>query len=336
MAVPSWFSANAARAFPFLVYSVNRKVSGPLTPLNLPNPTIVDAGFVAGPLSRFVPGTHSVWLAVVRRQGSWLYFDFASDAPGLYGALLTFGRRVDAGKNLTTFADSADDGLSLSGSASASASAAGCVEPLWSGFLTTGDFAPLLALLPGDGEIAGTPPAAVLEPTLIQSLAGGAVARLALANDDRTRATAPPGCPDLVWPFVTGQTRASALCLAATVAFVPGYNCAVRQNVRDNSVTVSPAVGQGAGQPCGEQTAFPGEAPAAGETTLSGGPRCNEVFRMVNGLGGPQVDLLPGIGVTVTPSPEASSIQIDVDLHGMLACGDFSGVSGVSEISQSV
>ena len=30
-----------------------------------------------------------------------------------------------------------------------------CLEPLWSGFLTTGDLTTLLALLPGDGELTG-------------------------------------------------------------------------------------------------------------------------------------------------------------------------------------
>lgn len=312
MPSPSFFNENENRAYPFTVGGANP-----------PEPLVVDAGFVAGSKSRFETGTHAVRLAAVRRTGSVFFLDFVSDAPELYDVVLTFRREAGDGDFATEFVDSGGGGLSessLSGSASGSDVPRddACDEPLWSGFVVTGRMAAYEALLPGDGE---TTFAAAVEPALIQNLSESYVSRFGLANDDRTRATDPEDCFEPAIETGTA-TYVNAACLVGDVVFAPGYNANVRQGAPDNSITLGAAVGDGAGEHCAPVPVYPGETP-------DDGPRCNETIRSVNGLGGPQLTLLAGRGVTITSVPEDNRIVVGVNMSGLALC--FDSVSSRSE-----
>lgn len=315
MPSPPFYNENENRAFPF--------APGGTQP---PPAVVVDAGFVAGPKSRFVTGTHRVWLAAVRRTGSFFHLDFASDAPELFGTGLTFSREVGGGDFVPEFGDSGTRGLSassLSGSRSEDAPRE-CDEPLWSGYVVTGRAAALLALLPADGEVAF---AAEVEPALVQNLAESLVVKFAVANDDRTRVQPAAGCAGAA--PATGLTFPGGNCVVGDVVFVPGYNANVRQSETDNSITLGAAVGAGAGEPCDEVPVYPGESPPAGSSLLGGGPRCNETVRSLNGVGGPQLTIVAGPGVTVTGSPEDNRVVVNVDMRGLALC--FDSVSSRSE-----
>lgn len=302
MSTPSWYNENENRAYPFVP-------GGRLPPPGL----VVDAGFVAGPKSRFETGRHAVRLTAVRRLGRTFYLDFAGDAPELFGVTLTFARPADAADFSVVSADSGMTGLSASSlSGGDDDRPQECDEPLWWGYLVTGRSAAFAGLLPADGRADFD---AVIEPALVQNLAGAYVVKFGVANDDRTRVTPPDGCgpavPSRPTPYVVAN------CVVGDVVFVPGHNAVVRQNPVDRSVVFGAAVGAGAGEPCGPVPLYPGESPPPGSSLLEGGPRCDETVRAVNGLGGPQVTIVAGPGVTVTPRPEEHKVIVHVHLSGV-------------------
>lgn len=312
MASPGFFNENENRAYPFSVGATNP-----------PEPLVVDAGFVAGPRSRFASGTHTVTLVAVRRQGSFFYLDFTSDAPELFGVPLTFSRHEGDDDFATEFVDSGTAGTSASsesGSVSASDSAASrvCDEPLWSGFVVTGRMAAFAALLPADGEAAY---AAEVEPALVQNLSEAYVTQFAVANTDRTRVSASPDC-DGEGPPDDEVIHTNATCVLGDVVLVPGYNCTIRQSSIDNSITLGAAVGAGAGEPCEPVKTHAAEQKPAGSDLLEGGPRCNQTVRAVNGVGGPMLNLIAGAGVTITSLPEENKVQINVNMSGLALCYD--------------
>lgn len=312
MATPAWYNTNANRSYPFRNDAAD-----------LPDGVVVDAGFTAGTRAGFNVDEHSVYLARIRRQADLFFFDFESDAPELYGAVLTFTRHLTDPAYRVEFADSGQAGQSDS---SLSYSGEACEEPLWSGFLVSGNMTDLDTFLPSGTADLG-PTAAGIEPALIQTLARAAVTKLALANDDRGRVTAPDGCLDVVFPYDTGSVYPTAECLRGAIRFRPGYNATVRQSVAGNSITFGAAVGAGAGEPCDEVPLFDGEVAPDGSTLLEGGPRCNEVLRSVNGLGGRMLSIVGGTGVTVTSVPNTSTVVVAVDMTGLALCFDASQVS---------
>jgi hypothetical protein len=323
-----FFDANRNRAFPLVTGTAGMPQSGPLGLRNLPDGVIVDCGFLVGAQARFDPAAHSIRLSRVERFGGTFVLSFASDCPGLAGVRLSFTRAFPGEMYAVEHADSGQDygseSLSLSGSASLSRSRADagthCDQPLWYGYLVTGDPAALDSFLSGDGAVGGDPGDAVVEPALVQSLRDAAVTALATGNADRSRVTAAEGDPEPTWPYPTGHVFVNATCLTGEVVFVAGYNATVRQAARDNSVTIGASAGAGAGEPCGEVPLFDGEVPPAGSGLLSGGLRCNEVLRSVNGAGGPLLRLIAGPGVVVTPVPDEHRLVVTVDMSGMATC----------------
>lgn len=318
-----FLAANLGRAFPFIKGTVGLPITGPVTLANLPNATIADCGFVAGVESGFDPSVHGVRLSKIRRASDVFYFDFVSDAPAMFDEVLTFSRDVSASR--FTYESESESVSDSSGTSDSE----GCREPLWTGCLITGDLAELDLLLAGDGEIGGDVAVALVEPALIQSLDKAFAASLNLANDDRTRVTAPEGCPDPSWPFETGGVFVRARCLQDEIVFEPGYNSGILQNSLENSITFLAAVGAGQGRPCGPIERFDGETAPDGSSLLEGGPSCFEAVRTVNGVSGPMLQLLRGNGVAIEADPDNHKIRINVNMDGLAVC--FDSISHVSD-----
>lgn len=315
MALPGWFDSNRARAYPFLTRTVGLPVTGPSTVRNLPTAAIVDAGFIAGPASAFDAVDCVVRLVAVRRSGGYVHFDFVSDAPGLTDVVLTFTVAETAERYTQLFADS--DGAEFSDSDSLSDT--DCEEPALSGFLVIGDLDPLLQLL-ADGEtLAGEDGAGVTEPAVVQSLDGSYVVGVGVANSDRTRVTAPPGCDEIIWPYEDEAVFVQDSCVTGVILLRAGFNAGVRQDDAGR-IVLQAVVGAGAGPVCVEPPLYPGEVPPDGSVLLSGGPACGELLRSINGLGGPRIDLKAGLGVTITADAENHTLVVDADFTGMVGC----------------
>src|SRR5262245_56843187 len=163
MARDGFYQENSRRAFPFL------KGAEP------PADAVVDAGFVMGTDSGFDAGVHKVWLRKVVQTGTDLEFHFETDAPHLAGVPLVFRRDPAATEFLTEHAES---GV-------VTGDTTGCDEPGWSGYLVTGNLEALEGTIP-DSVLYYGPAQVVIEPALVQNLAGTLVTSLALANGDRT------------------------------------------------------------------------------------------------------------------------------------------------------
>lgn len=329
MARSGWFNDNRNRSFPFLHRTVGEPADGPLTLLQLPDDIVIDAGFVMGSKSRFHQGEHAVYLSKIRRVSDTFFFEFESDAPELLGVPLIFTRHVGDEDYLTEHTDTGDAGLSESGSTSGVLDS--CEEPLWSGYMVSGNMASLELFLPGNGEVSRSGSAATVEPALVHSLAGAYVNSLNIANDDRTRVTATEGCDEVAWPYDTGVIFVNQRCLVGEIIFKAGYNATVRQSNQENSITLGAAVGEGEGQPCGEVKLFDAEVPPAGSNLLAGGPQCNEVLRSINGQGGRLFNLIAKTGVTITSLPEENRLVVDINMSGLALCFD-----DLSQVSESV
>ena len=334
MATPGWYNENGNRAYPFLAGSVGVNTAPGVG--HLPDSAIVDAGFVMGLESGFDAALHHVWLDHISRVENIIRFVFRTDAPGCATQTLIFARDLtDPTSYLTEYVDNynpaviagAGSGYSLSLFEGSGYSGTCDPEPLWSGFLVTGDLAPLAALRFDGMTWLATGEQGTVEPGLIHNQDGSYVADFNLANQDRTRITAPAGCPPLIWPYPTGPDIifVAGRCLRGDVRFAAGYNATIRQDNTANAIILGASVGAGLGQPCDELPLFPGERPPAPGRKLDGSLPCNRVIRSLNGRGGTLLTVLGGLGVDITPVPLEHKIVVNVDMARLSVC--FSAVS---------
>jgi hypothetical protein len=332
----NWYNSNLGRTFPFRDGTVNQRPSSGFLE-NISNALIVDAGFIAGLEAGFVQGVHSIWLETLSRvPGPVFYFDFASDAPGLAGIALRFTRTSSDEPYVTEFVES--DESDVSSETSAISQSLLETEPRFSGFIVTGWLGKLIELLPDDNTQLSRQSAtgALVEPALIQNMAESYLSGISLANDDRTRVTAVPGCPPVVWDYPTGQgvVFVQSQQLHGDVRFSGGYNISVTQDTANNAIVLSAEVGAGAGQLCNSEVAlFGGETGPvnADSSLLEGGPLCGQTISSINGLGGSAAEIAGGVGVNIIPLPEQSTLIVDVNLLNLSACVGSSETSEISE-----
>jgi hypothetical protein len=346
MSKPGFYNDNRFRAYPFLKGSVGSPTASTGTVDKLDNDSVVDAGFVMGLGSGYEAAVHSIWLDSVSRSGSVVTFTFKSDAPGLYGKPLVFTRDLNTATQFEV--EYVDDIEYPAGFSQVSdnpifevsdESSEECPpEPLWSGFLVTGALVNLAAtIVSGQTFTRSTDTAGLIEPTLVQSLVSGYISSINLSNQDRTRVDSAAGCSDVSWDFPTGDNLVyvSAKCLRGDVRFKAGYNASIRQEDFNNAVVFGGVAGAGEGTVCNDEPKlFPGETPPIGDKNglLEGGPRCNEVVRSFNGVGGQFSSLLSGLGVTIQAIPESHTVLIDVNMSRLSVCYDAQPFSEVSEI----
>ena len=329
-------------------------VVDPSTLQALPTDALVDAGFLMGVESGFVEGLHNVWLQRIYRTVDRFYFVFQSDAPGLVGQELTFCRDLGDGDYATSFYEQSESeaevvletcGLfppelfppelfppelfpchgeavsedSVSSLSSEESEIAECQRPLlWTGYVTSGTLETLGQILAAGGVMTGQ---LLVEPGLIRSSVSAWMQSANLANTDRVRAETPEDCKDYCWPFDPGAVFVQSVCLQGRLRFKEGFNCAIRQNNVENSITIGASEGGGAGQPCEEVPLFVGEEPPIGGSFLTGGPGCGELIRTINGVGGARLNVIGGVGVAVTAYPSQNRIVVDVDMSRLAVCG---------------
>lgn len=325
MATPDFYDENRDRTFPFRRLSAGYPLpgSGSFTLRQLPDWAIVDCGFVLGPESGFVESEHTVYLyRIERRDASTIEFEFRCDAPALTNQPLIFTRTELSTRYELEFAESDQpEDPYASASLSYSYEDASCGEPFWSGYLVTGNVVDLFPLLSVAVPVLRVSPLETLvEPGLLQNLDRNQVITLNVANADRTRALRPAGCPENTWSFPTGDTFIRRVCLQGDIRFRPGYNMAISAIASQNMIRFSSVLNAGQGSPCAEVPLFPGETGPIGNTNglLGGDFYCNEVFRTVNGLAGPDIKITSGPGVSV--SSDTNTVIIDVNLANLRAC----------------
>jgi len=332
MAQSNWFNQNKNRSFPFIKGTVGVRIpeSGPVTMNQLPHDFIADAGFITGVESYFDVEEHTIYLYRVSRAGDTVLFEFRSDAPVLYDYPMVFTRDIDDAEYSVEHVE-----VSVEGSQSSESDSGEdyCEEPLWSGYLVTGEMESIAARLADGEEIVRETGDAEVEPALIQNIHATILAAIDLANADRTRATASDGCDDPIWSYPTGVIYPGEKCVQGDVKIKPGYNTKLLQDDLANSITILAKKGQGAGEPCEEVPVFEGETPPEGASNdlLAGGLLCNEVVRSINGVGGPLFQITAGLGVSVVAEPENNKVIVDVNMIGLAVC-----LFDLSQVSESL
>jgi len=342
MARPDFFNDNVNREFPFQ----EGTVGGTGTVKNIANlidAAIADCGFIMGPESEFDESVDSIYLETIERSATDVFkFRFKATTAVLADSPIDFYRTLGDADYTTSFVESDAPSYVPPGSASDSDSSSGsytpggeCGEPFWSGYLVTGLLQEIADILPQGQAIIRSGDHALVEKALIQNLDQSQVVSVNLANGDRTRAKTPDGCSDLVWPFTTGLIYPVEECLQGDIKFEPGYNIAIIQDVSTNTLQFFPLVGAGKGEPCTELPVFVGEVPPTGSTNdlLAGDHYCNEIFRTVNGIGGPNLEFYAGSGVSIVPDSTNNKVVVDINLSDLAQC--VSSISTVS-ISESV
>jgi hypothetical protein len=221
----AWYNANENRRYPFLddPTQVMTRTSDRAT-ISLPDDAIVDFRAIVGPSLFWVPGSSFAYLAEVARPDSGtLVFTINSSSDALVFTV-----------PLTTPEFTAFD---TAGAGMAGPCGSGFT---WQGTLVIGQLAALAALLtPGDSLTATSftgpqfePVTTILTPPIVTSISVG--------NVDRLRVPA-PGPPAIALDARTNFVWTK--CMTGELALRPGFNCAIRQDPRTETLTISAEVG---------------------------------------------------------------------------------------------
>ena len=341
MSRSGFYTDNELRSYPFITGE---------SIVHLPTHVVVDFGCTMSLEAEFENGVHSVWLHQVLKVDQSYKFEFKTNAPGLAGRSLVFEFFEDDPEFATRF--SSDD-LALGSSAAWESDTP--LGSVWEGYLVIGILGYAnYAMLPAGTLLWKAPPQEamlwkagsflmeqiypestgisnfgstsyigdVIEPTLIQSLSG--VVGINLVNKPRLHVTPFDGdsLPSYGEPL---STVINSIDLVGGINICPGYNAVVNISAADNSITFSAELGSGEGEPCSEVPLNPlggsSEVPPEGSQLLSGGPRCKDTIKTINGISGKSVTIKGGAGVTVTS--DGDTIFITADLHGMTLCNNF-------------
>ena len=342
MSRAGFYSDNELRNYPF--------VAGGDLPLL--DSVIVDFGCIMGPQANFVSGQDKVYLYQITRFEDLFKFEFKTTASGLSDRSLVFEFHISDTEYSTRYAT--DDIALGSSSAVYSGSSQTAEDFKWEGFLVVGKVADAAYSL---SNLAGVPSGAilwrnategilhnnagfileqivniaigtsisddnktmVLEPALIQNLAGAYVERINLANKKRTTYTLTDGC-SLSSEVDYEPYYVNATNITGDVKVKEGYNCTIFVSRAENSITFAANVGSGAGEPCSEFVFYEGEQSPDGNL-LTGGPACSETIKSINGITGRVINIQGGLGVRVDAG-EGSRLVVTPDHNGMALCAN--------------
>ena len=314
MPAAGFYNQNEGRAYPFIYpsYRPEPDSSSMSAADMLDYRVVVDFGARFGPTSGFADitdlGTRrnvQVWLHQINRSGTAVSFEFRTNVWPASQYSLIFSRQLDDKPWKIEFVDA------LSNEELLSADSASCAPDfVWEGYLVTGD---LSVLDIADGEtITFQPTDWIIEPALLEGTEF--VSSVTLANYGRTHAFAPCDTDNTNIPR---PLHVAAACMTGPLKLREGFNCVIRQDDSANTITIGAAVGGGRGRPCEEVPLYADEEPPpqiVPSQLLSGGPTCGEIISRINGLAGPDLQIVGEGGITVIPNP--------ANPHGLLIVHD--------------
>lgn len=298
MAKPGFYNDNSGRRFPFVTNAETEAADG----VNIPNDLILDCGFTFGIYSGCTKDT-KVWLSAISISTTlgvqYVTLTFETDATFAAEIPLEFTVPITKDYNLVF-----EDATGMS-SAPTSALDNGL---LWYGYVVvSAQLTATQEFLAGDNEL--TAERHTVEPALIHNLDKTYVRSVNLANLDRVRTDA--------ISINNRQTHVVRKDIAGQVRFIEGYNTKIAYNAQKNALVFSAVEGAGAGYPCGEVKRYSTEVPPTGSQLLSGGPKCNEVVKTINGVSGPHITLLAGPGTIIEKNPTVAN-QLDITIDSKL------------------
>lgn len=313
---PGFYNDNEYRAYPFIAKTATINIGDCGVPAAAPAPSgpqipdaaIVDAGFIMGLDSAFNSKTDSVYLSRIRRTALGLEFEFSTTAANANNEKITFSRLAAAEEWENEF------------NISSPANAECAEEPLWEGFIVTGDLTDLLATMTIGATLDFSSTDYVIEPGRVQSLLKSYLRSISVGNYQRIMATPPNNCAESESAFDPNEERpiiVNARCMDGDLRLKEGYNCQIRQLTRDNTIQIGTAalINNAGGELClygSELPFFDGDLPPEDSPFLSGGPACDDVISTINGIPGPNVQLVGGTGVKIVTTQGENKIKIQL------------------------
>jgi len=187
-----------------------------------------------------------------------------------------------------------------------------------------------------------------LEPTCVAAVPGAGIFACSVGNANRTRATAPVGCPDdeaesaLNWgdmdpqhaywkqPYDATADDESRIISGEPIILREGLNCTLNFNSQTNTITITPRLGGGMsvdtyrtsgsgvdlkqGIPLGYYTDANGtmiyEHPPVGRTRYDGAVNPEETIRRITNTPGQTVLLVANRGITIKSEPQIHTVLI--------------------------
>lgn len=320
-----FFNDNEYRAYPFVSKHATRtrqqQFGGPAAYDKIKqaiHSAIVDAGFIFG---IDCTGTPQQILLGLRVQLESIVADGASN-----GFTVTFSATAAAEKLVFTTDQITEDWVTLKTDAApetADVFACATQTPRWRGYIVASANNTLKAsfaaagIAPNeDGNFVFTADATTdpfefeIEPCRIQNKAKSYLRSITVGNFERI--TVPP-CGQENNKTARG-VHVTMPCISGPIVLEEGYNCQITQIDRSNTFTISAQKNAGAKKDAaycaenGEFPLFPNEEKPAGSKFYSGGPACDELIYTINGVGGRNVALIPGAGITI--NTESNKIVI--------------------------
>jgi hypothetical protein len=291
---PSFFNDNEYRAYPFIY--ADRLQTLP----TLIEKTVVDAGFILGLDADFDDEAHSVWLSSVYRSGTQVSFIFKTDAPGAIDYDLNFTCATNTKNWQTIYSNTAPANVPCA------------TEPVWEGFITISNAQELVGVGDG-GSLNFSENEYQIEQARMQNLAKSYLRSINVGNYERTQ---PNECGDDT--AYEKKIIANARCLQGDIRFKEGYQAIISQNNNSNTITFSAGIGNSYGQPidadfCAAGSELPlyeGEPLAENGKFYARGPACDELIFSINGIGGPSVSILGGVGISITATENENELKL--------------------------
>ena len=329
MAREGFYNENEFRDYPFLTRTEPLALSfDSLETLNaVPEEAIVDFGAIMEVDSEFDDAAGDyVYLHSISRDGDTLIYRFRTTAAAAAAEELVFIRDTTVDGE---WASEWIEATLITAGSSIGSIGDPCLDvPKWRGFMVSGRYEALLDAIADQATLEFVQGLWQVEPSRLQSLVKTYLRSISLANTPRRVVTLPDGCTVIEQPTTP---IVNVRCLQGPLVFREGYNCAIRQEDRNNAIIISGSKGSGAGEPCAEVPRYPGEASPDGGQFLSGGPTCGEVLKTLNGIGGRNVVIRSGPGFTVALDPlNPNTLIVDRDLGGFATCGIDSSLSSSS------
>ena len=259
------------------IYDDNKYRSYPL--VRVPGVQVVDTGILVdcqfdfAAYAGFAAGTNTVWLSRISSDSTNVTLRFSTDATELSSLPLDFVVPRSGPEFQTVFADV--EGVFPESTP--------CEAQLaWFGFVVVSDRQAIVDATAG-GPVTFTKDKTPVEPVLIRTMEDSYVRSVSVANERRTLVT---DTADTVRPYLVHTT-----CLQGQIKVGEGHNVRITVDPETNALLFGGAVGAGLGQVCDEIPAAPDEEPPDGSSLLTGGPKCTEVVKRINGLTGPTIGL---------------------------------------------
>lgn len=301
MANAGFYNENEYRQYPFIDKPEKRAVLA----VELPTELIVDCGFILGIDSKFDAKTDYVYLKRLVVQANSYSFVFKTTAATALNTELIFHRLKTDENWLTEHKSSVVADISCA------------TEPIWEGFIVTGNLQ--LDTPPPIGTYDFALNDYEVEPAQLQSLVRSYLRSVSVGNYSRTVI---PECANNSSssqnPAAQRSIITQANCLKGGIQFSGGINCNVEQNDITNTIRISPVRGANLNTPVatelcenhGELPLFTNEPKAQGSQFLSGGPACNELISSINGIGGPNVIINGGPGILVNNADNKITLNV--------------------------